>query len=98
MKIMTILGARPQFIKAAPVSKTLLGSGAKEFILHTGQHYDQQMSEVFFEELEIPNPDVNLEIGSGSHGQQTGRMLEAIEEQILQEQQEDSALRYLGIL
>ena len=80
MKIATVVGARPQFIKAATVSRLLrAGSGMSEVIIHTGQHYDDNMSEVFFCELEIPRPDFNLGIGSGSHGAQTGRMLEAIE-------------------
>ena len=79
--IVSILGARPQFIKAAVVSRALAAhGGVRERLLHTGQHYDAQMSDVFFDELEIPAPEWNLGIGSGPHGQQTGRMLEAIEE------------------
>lgn len=81
MKIVTIVGARPQFIKAAAVSRVLRKTqGVREVLVHTGQHYDANMSEVFFEELEIPRPDYNLGIGSATHGAQTGRMLEAIEE------------------
>jgi UDP-N-acetylglucosamine 2-epimerase len=72
---MTILGARPQFIKAAPVSKVLSQAGHNEFIVHTGQHYDYGMSQVFFDELGIPDPNVNLCVGSGSHAWQTGQML-----------------------
>lgn len=84
MKIMTIVGARPQFIKAAPVSRALRKShGFTEVLVHTGQHYDDNMSDVFFRELGIPQPDHHLGIGSGSHGQQTGRMLAAIEQQIM---------------
>jgi len=83
MKVFTILGARPQFIKAAPVSKALRAAGYKEYLIHTGQHYDYGMSQVFFDEMGISVPDVNLEIGSGYHGQQTGQMLAAIEEQIV---------------
>lgn len=79
LKIVTIVGARPQFIKAAVVSREVRARGAKEVLVHTGQHYDANMSDVFFSELEIPPPDVHLEVGSGSHGAQTGRMLEAIE-------------------
>jgi len=81
MKVVTIVGARPQFIKAAAVSRVLRKTqGVREVLVHTGQHYDANMSEVFFEELEIPRPDYNLGIGSATHGAQTGRMLEAIEE------------------
>lgn len=83
MKIATIVGARPQFIKAAPVSKALAEAGHTEFLIHTGQHYDYGMSQVFFDELGLPQPDVNLGIGSGTHGRQTGQMLMAIEEQLL---------------
>jgi UDP-N-acetylglucosamine 2-epimerase len=85
MKIVTILGARPQIIKAAPVINALREAGHKEFLIHTGQHYDHGMSQMFFEELEIPEPDVNLGVGSGSHGWQTGQMLMGIEELLLAE-------------
>ena len=81
MKVLTVLGARPQFIKAAAVSR-ILRQKHIEIMLHTGQHYDQNMSQVFFDELGIPAPDINLGIGSGSHGSQTGAMLAAIEEVI----------------
>jgi UDP-N-acetylglucosamine 2-epimerase len=84
VKILTIVGARPQFIKAAPVSQALRARH-REVLVHTGQHYDAGMSDVFFAELGIPEPDANLGIGSGSHGQQTGRMLMAIEELLLAE-------------
>jgi len=84
MNILTIVGARPQFIKAAPVSQALRARH-REVLVHTGQHYDAAMSDVFFAELGIPEPDINLGIGSGSHGQQTGRMLMAIEEVLLAE-------------
>lgn len=80
MKFLTVVGARPQFIKAAPVSRALRDAGHTEFLVHTGQHYDQQMSSVFFEEMQIPEPDINLEVGSGSHAQQTGQMLVKLEE------------------
>src|SRR5215207_7075219 len=86
MRIVTIVGARPQFIKAAAVSRIIrAGSGIEEVLVHTGQHYDENMSEVFFEELEIPRPDYHLGIGSGTHGAQTGRMLGAIEPVLLDE-------------
>jgi len=73
--VLSVVGARPQFIKAAPVSKALREAGHHEFLLHTGQHYDHGMSQVFFDEMGIPEPDTNLGIGSGSHGWQNGQML-----------------------
>jgi UDP-GlcNAc3NAcA epimerase len=85
MKIVTIVGARPQFVKAAPVGRAIRRAGHREFLIHTGQHYDRNMSETFFRQLEIPEPDLNLGIGSGSHGRQTGRMLMGIEEALLAE-------------
>jgi len=86
MKILSIVGARPQFIKAAAVSRVLgQVDGMDELLVHTGQHYDNNMSDVFFGELDIPEPAYNLGIGSGSHGQQTGKMLERLEEVVLRE-------------
>ena len=86
MKVVSIVGARPQFIKAATVSRVLRTEpGLKELLLHTGQHYDDNMSEIFFRELDIPRPDFNLEVGSGSHAYQTGMMLKGIEEVLLKE-------------
>ncbi|MBU1486661.1 UDP-N-acetylglucosamine 2-epimerase (non-hydrolyzing), partial [bacterium] len=82
MKVISIIGARPQFIKAAPVS-CQLRKNHTEVIVHTGQHYDDEMSKVFFEELGLPRPDYNLGIGSVSHGRQTGRMLKEIEKVLL---------------
>jgi UDP-GlcNAc3NAcA epimerase len=86
MKIVTIVGARPQFIKAAVVSRVLRADpSVREVLLHTGQHYDENMSEIFFRELSIPLPDYNLEVGSGSHARQTGAMLTGIEDILLKE-------------
>jgi UDP-GlcNAc3NAcA epimerase len=84
VKIATVLGARPQFIKAAPVSRVLRKEHT-EVLIHTGQHYDPNMSTIFFEELNIPTPDYYLGVGSGNHGKQTGEMLIKIEEIVLQE-------------
>lgn len=82
--IATIIGARPQFIKASAVSATLPTAGLQESIIHTGQHHDTNMSDVFFDELGIPRPVCNLEIHGGSHGAMTGRMLEAIEQVLIE--------------
>src|SRR5688572_32162409 len=80
MRLATVVGARPQFVKAAAVSRALAERGrVEEILIHTGQHYDANMSDVFFQELGIPSPRYHLGIGGGGHGQQTGRMLEAIE-------------------
>ncbi|MCC6243112.1 MAG: UDP-N-acetylglucosamine 2-epimerase (non-hydrolyzing) [Gemmatimonadaceae bacterium] len=92
MRITTVIGARPQFIKAAPVSRALRRAH-QERLLHTGQHYDPMMSAVFFDELGIPAPDVTLHVGSATHGAQTGRMLEAIEQDLLQ-QRPDAVMVY----
>ncbi len=86
MKILTVVGARPQFIKAAVVSRVVACcDNVKEVIIHTGQHFDKNMSDIFFEEMEIPKPDYNLHINSLSHGAMTGRMLEKIETVIKKE-------------
>jgi len=91
MRILTIVGARPQFIKAAMVSRAILTHNRggrnpriEEHIIHTGQHYDPNMSDVFFKELEIPEPVANLEAGTGSHGEMTGRMLAQLEREMIQ--------------
>lgn len=87
MKIVSIIGARPQFIKCAPVSRELRHT-AHEIIIHTGQHYDDSMSGVFFRDLCLPEPDYHLGVGSGAHGQQTGDMLKKIEEVLVAEKPE----------
>ncbi|MFL5742357.1 MAG: non-hydrolyzing UDP-N-acetylglucosamine 2-epimerase [Flavisolibacter sp.] len=84
MKIVTVVGARPQFVKAAVVSRAIAkATGIREIIVHTGQHYDENMSEVFFTEMEIPQPDYKLQVGGLNHGAMTGRMLEQVEEILL---------------
>jgi UDP-GlcNAc3NAcA epimerase len=83
--ILTVVGARPQFIKAAPVSRAFARKGLREIVVHTGQHFDDAMSAVFFEELDIPTPAYNLEVNSLGHGAMTGRMLEKLEDVMLTE-------------
>lgn len=88
IKLLTIIGARPQIIKAAALSRAIKNTFQKEIrevIVHTGQHYDENMSQVFFDELQIPQPDYNLNTGSGSHGKQTASMITGIEEILLKE-------------
>lgn len=86
-KIATIIGARPQFIKAAVISKQIAqNKNLKEIIIHTGQHYDENMSDLFFKQMQIPQPGYNLSIGNLSHGAMTGRMIEKIESILLKEQ------------
>lgn len=92
MKVISVVGARPQFIKAAPVCRALRAAH-EEILVHSGQHYDYAMSDVFFEELGIPKPDFNLAVGSGPHGKQTGDMLGLLESLFL-EQQPDVVLVY----
>ena len=82
--LLTIIGARPQFVKAAIVSKALKEAGVKEFMMHTGQHYDKDMSDVFWTELGLPECEINLQVGSGTHGRQTAQMLEKIENYLLE--------------
>lgn len=93
MSIVTIIGARPQFVKAGAVSRALKNAGLKEVVVHTGQHFDYNMSQVFFDEMEIPVPHYNLDIHSLSHGAMTGRMLESIEK-VLQTEKPKVVLVY----
>ncbi len=92
MRVATIVGARPQFVKASVVSRALRARHT-EILIHTGQHYDANMSDVFFRELDLPAPDRHLGVGSGSHGEQTGRMLAAVETALLEEKP-DAVLVY----
>ncbi len=84
-KIHLVVGARPNFMKMAPLYKTLKEQNARysPLLVHTGQHYDERMSKLFFEDLDMPEPDAYLHVGSGSHGQQTARIIERYEEYIL---------------
>lgn len=89
MKIVSIIGARPQFVKIAPLCKAFAQKeGIKHIIIHTGQHYDYLMSKVFFDELGISESDYHLEVGSGSHGWQTGEMIKGIEKVLIEEKPE----------
>lgn len=92
MRIVSLIGARPQFIKCAPVSREIRKENT-EILVHTGQHYAVEMSEIFFNELEIPRPDFNLEAGSGSHGIQTAKILEGVEN-VLQKEKPELVLVY----
>lgn len=93
IKLMSLVGARPQFIKLAPLARAIAAQKdevnapkVEHLIIHTGQHYDYGMSDIFFDELEIPHPDINLGVGSGRHGAQTGKMLEGIEDALMAHQ------------
>ncbi|HEX6642619.1 MAG TPA: UDP-N-acetylglucosamine 2-epimerase, partial [Thermoanaerobaculia bacterium] len=79
MKIAHVVGARPNFMKVAPVFAALAARGVSQTLIHTGQHYDEKMSDVFFDELRLPRPDVNLNVGSGSHAVQTAEVMIRIE-------------------
>jgi len=93
VKVLSVVGARPQFVKLAPVSRALRAAGADHVVVHTGQHYDARMSDVFFDDLAIPAPDVHLGVGSGSHGFQTGRMLVELDP-VLEQHNPDWVLVY----
>ncbi len=84
MHIVTVVGARPQFVKAAPLRRALMDAGIRETLVHTGQHYDPEMSAVFFEELGLPDPDANLGTGSGTHAVQTGETMMRLEALLMQ--------------
>ncbi|MDR1442858.1 MAG: UDP-N-acetylglucosamine 2-epimerase (non-hydrolyzing) [Bifidobacteriaceae bacterium] len=92
-KVISVVGARPQFVKLAPVAEAMAHSGVRHLIVHSGQHYDHTMSESFFDDLAIPAPNINLGIGSGSHGSQTGAMLPALED-VFQAERPDWVLVY----
>lgn len=94
--ILTVIGARPQFVKAAVLSNEFQKIGLEEKIIHTGQHYDYKMSEVFFEELQLPGAAINLNIGSGTHGVQTAEMLIGIEKALMEERENVSAMLLYG--
>ena len=100
LKILTIIGARPQIIKSAALSRAIrngFSSRIAEKILHTGQHYDSNMSQIFFDELGIPQPDYNLHVGFGSHGEQTAKMITGIEK-VLQSERFDALVVWLLLL
>jgi UDP-N-acetylglucosamine 2-epimerase (non-hydrolysing) len=84
VKILSVVGARPQFVKLGPMHRAITKAGLSHLIVHTGQHYDDEMSSVFFSELDIPKPNLNLGVGSGPHGQQTARMIESLEKKFLE--------------
>ena len=93
MKVLSVVGARPQFVKLAPVAAAFAEAGVQHVIVHTGQHYDALLSDAFFSDLKIPDPDVHLGVGSGSHGVQTGTMLAALDA-VLDEHRPDWTLVY----
>lgn len=93
MRVVSVVGARPQFVKLAPMAEALAQAGIEHHIVHTGQHYDERMSDAFFADLAIPSPDHNLEVGSGAHGAQTGEMMARLEP-VLQSEQPDWVLTF----
>src|SRR2546429_9624282 len=96
MHILHVVGARPNFMKAAPVLRAIQNTGQKQTLVHTGQHYDVNMSDVFFQELKIPAPDVNLAVGSGSHAQQTAEIMARFEAGV-EAREADVLLVYGGV-
>ena len=94
MKIVSVIGARPQFVKAAAVSREFAGTNVEELLVHTGQHYDREMSAIFFEELGIPEPVANLGVGSGSHAAQTGEMMVELEQFLMERPETDWVMVY----
>ena len=84
MKIVTVVGARPQFIKVEPLARALAVAGCEHVLVHTGQHWDHEMSGTFFDDLDIPTPDFNLGVRGGTHGEQTGEMLTKIERMLIE--------------
>ena len=95
-KIITVIGARPQFIKAAPVSKALAAVGIHEVLVHSGQHYDTNMSDIFWEELGIPLVSHHLEVGSGSHAKQTAEIMVKFENILLAKEKDVEAVLVYG--
>lgn len=93
MVVLSVVGARPQFVKLAPIAQECAARGVKHVIVHTGQHYDPMLSDVFFRDLGIPDPDVHLDVGSGSHGRQTGAILAGMDD-VLVEHRPDWVLVY----
>ena len=93
VKIMSVVGARPQFVKLAPIAHAITAAGHEHVIVHTGQHCDPMLSDVFFRDLKIPTPDAHLGVGSGSHGVQTGAILAQMDE-VLERFQPDCVLVY----
>lgn len=93
MRVVSVVGARPQFVKLAPVAEAMGQAGIEHRIIHTGQHYDERMSEAFFADLVIPAPDHNLEVGSRNHGAQTGEMMSRLEP-VLERESPDWVLTY----
>lgn len=96
LRICTVVGARPQFIKAAVVSRAFAAVDIEETLVHSGQHYDDQMSRIFFEQLDISRPAVNLGVGSGRHGQQTGRIMERLEAWLMEREERPDAVLVFG--